>query len=44
VFEVAEDTAESVQERIRLEMESAADLEVPLVVDLGIGDDWDEAH
>jgi DNA polymerase-1 len=25
-------------------MEQAADLKVPLVVDIGIGDNWDEAH
>jgi DNA polymerase-1 len=25
-------------------MESAAELLVPLVVDVGVGDNWDEAH
>ena len=29
---------------LRLEMERAATLKVPLVVDIGIGDNWDEAH
>jgi len=25
-------------------MEQAASLKVPLVVDIGVGDNWDEAH
>jgi len=25
-------------------MESAAELKVPLIVDAGIGENWDEAH
>jgi len=25
-------------------MEQAANLKVPLVVDIGVGDNWDEAH
>jgi DNA polymerase I len=25
-------------------MSAAADLRVPLVVDSGVGDDWDQAH
>jgi DNA polymerase-1 len=44
VFEVTEDAAGPVGERIRNEMESAAELKVPLVVNLGIGNDWEEAH
>ena len=44
VFEVAEDAAESAAERIRAEMESAADLRVPLAVDVGMGTNWEEAH
>ena len=44
VFEVAEDALEAAAGRIRAEMESAADLAVPLVVDVGIGDNWDQAH
>jgi DNA polymerase-1 len=44
VFEVAQDAVEAAGERIRGEMESAADLQVPLVVDVGVGDDWEEAH
>lgn len=44
VFEVAENAAETAGERIRREMEAAADLRVPLVVDIGIGDSWEAAH
>ena len=44
VFEVAEDAVGPARERIRKEMEAAADLRVPLVVDVGVGGDWEEAH
>jgi len=44
VFEVREDQLDSAVDKIRGAMESAADLAVPLVVDVGIGDNWDEAH
>ena len=44
VFEVSEDARETAAGRIRAVMESAADLAVPLVVDVGIGDNWDQAH
>jgi DNA polymerase-1 len=44
VFEVAEEAVEDASAPIRAAMESAAELAVPLVVDVGIGDDWEEAH
>ncbi len=44
VFEVKEDQLESAIHQIRNAMESAAELAVPLVVDVGVGDNWDEAH
>ena len=44
VFEVREDAVATRVETIREAMESAADLIVPLVVDIGVGDNWDEAH
>ncbi|WP_428622733.1 DNA polymerase I [Sedimenticola sp.] len=44
VFEVAEAELEPVCGRIRRFMEGAASLEVPLLVDIGIGLNWDEAH
>ncbi|MBF6650565.1 DNA polymerase I [Methylobacter sp. BlB1] len=44
VFEIAEDQLERCTASIRELMCSAADLNVPLVVDIGIGNNWDEAH
>lgn len=44
VFEIREDQLESCCDRIRHFMEAAAELKVPLLVDVGIGDNWDEAH
>jgi DNA polymerase-1 len=44
VFEVAEDRIEPVASEIRQRMERAARLDVPLVVDIGTGANWDEAH
>ena len=44
VFEVAEDGLDAASRRIRAEMEGAAALAVPLVVDIGIGENWDQAH
>ena len=44
VFEVAEDALDSAADAIRTAMEGAAELAVPLVVDIGSGADWDQAH
>lgn len=44
VFEVMEEEKEWIQEKIRSYMEQAAQLHVPLVVDIGYGKNWDEAH
>ena len=44
VFEVDAPMVEAAVSKIRRLMEGAADLKVPLVVDVGVGDDWDEAH
>ncbi len=44
VFEVKEAYLEQAESKIRDFMASAATLEVPLVVDIGKGDNWDEAH
>ena len=44
VFEIAADRIDSCTTAIRQIMCSAADLDVPLVVDIGIGNNWDEAH
>ena len=44
VFEVAEDAVDDVTPILRERMSGAAELAVPLVVDVGVGDNWDEAH
>jgi len=44
VLEVREDRAEAVARKVAELMESAAELTVPLQVDIGIGANWDEAH
>ena len=44
VLEVAEDHVETVSERVCEEMTAAADLDVPLLVEAGVGLNWDEAH
>ncbi len=44
VFEVREDQVASASEAIRGHMEGAAKLAIPLVVDVGVGGNWDEAH
>ena len=44
VFEVKEDDLALLSEGVRFRMASAAALDVPLVVDVGVGDNWDEAH
>ncbi|MDD1015565.1 DNA polymerase I [Pseudomonas rubra] len=44
VLEVREDLIEQVREQIRPHMSGAAQLDVPLVVDVGVGSNWDEAH
>ena len=44
VLEVREDLVEQVSEEIRLHMSDAAKLDVPLLVEVGVGNNWDEAH
>ncbi|TDJ17346.1 MAG: DNA polymerase I [Gammaproteobacteria bacterium] len=44
VFEVAEDAVTDVQAVVVAQMEAAAELSVPLKVDVGVGKNWDEAH
>jgi DNA polymerase-1 len=41
---VRTDAVDAVGAEIRRHMEAAAELRVPLVVDVGVGDNWDEAH
>ncbi len=44
VFDVPQDELEAVRELVRSEMEGAVELKVPLVVDIGVGNNWREAH
>jgi DNA polymerase-1 len=44
VFEVREDALDAVREGVRIRMQGAAELDVPLLVDIGSGRSWGEAH
>ena len=44
VFEVDADFVPVLLEQVSARMAAAASLLVPLVVDCGVGDNWDEAH
>jgi len=44
VFEIHQDELQSSIETIRQQMQSAAELSVPLIVDVGSGANWEEAH
>jgi DNA polymerase-1 len=44
VFEVRDDRIDAISRGVRERMAAAAQLAVPLVVDIGVGNNWDEAH
>ena len=44
IFEVPKAETEDTRALVKGVMEAAAHLRVPLVVDIGLGDNWDEAH
>jgi DNA polymerase-1 len=44
VFEVRADAVDAIRTGIAERMQGAAELSVPLVVDVGVGANWDEAH
>ncbi|MGL5948278.1 MAG: DNA polymerase I [Aeromonas sp.] len=44
VFEIREDKLPAYIEEIKQRMSSAAELAVPLTVEVGVGENWDEAH
>lgn len=44
VLEVREDLVDVVKDEIRKHMSQAAQLDVPLLVEAGVGANWDEAH
>ena len=43
-FEVPQEEVNTVRDIVRYEMEHAFSISVPLVVDIGIGKNWFEAH
>jgi DNA polymerase-1 len=44
VLEVPEAEIETIREGVRARMQDVAKLDVPLIVDIGVGSNWDEAH
>ncbi|WP_435102681.1 DNA polymerase I [Arhodomonas sp. AD133] len=44
VFEVPESDVETIAERVADYMQAAAELEVPLEVEVGVGENWEAAH
>lgn len=44
VFEVRSEKVEFFSQLIKQQMETAAELVVPLIVEVGVGTNWDEAH
>ena len=44
VFEVRSEKVEFFREQIKQHMEAAAELVVPLIVEVGVGQNWDKAH
>ncbi|UVE17904.1 DNA polymerase I [Pseudomonas sp. LS44] len=44
IIEVREDLIDQVREQVRPLMSGAAQLDVPLLVEVGVGANWDEAH
>jgi DNA polymerase I len=44
VFEVAANDVAAVTPHIKNLMENAIKIDVPVVVHIGVGDNWDEAH
>jgi DNA polymerase-1 len=44
ILEVREDQVEAFAAELQQKMQNAAELKVPLLVEAGIGDNWDQAH
>ncbi|WP_154222842.1 DNA polymerase I [Marinicella rhabdoformis] len=44
VFEIKDESVKSWCQRIKETMENVVELSVPLLVDYGVGDNWDQAH
>ena len=44
IFETPEDEIDKLKTMVLFEMENAMNLDVPLIIDYGIGDSWLSAH
>ena len=44
VFEVADDACETLCDNVTQRMANVIELQVPLLTEVGVGDNWDEAH
>ena len=44
VLEAPSDELAAIKEGVRARMQDVATLDVPLIVDVGVGDNWDQAH
>jgi DNA polymerase-1 len=44
VFDVKEEDVDLLSAGVKFRMATAASLDVPLIVDVGVGDNWDQAH
>jgi DNA polymerase-1 len=44
VLEAPEHELDAVKEGVRERMQNVAELDAPLIVDVGIGSNWDQAH
>ncbi|MDU7866077.1 MAG: DNA polymerase, partial [Pantoea sp.] len=44
VFEIKAEAVEAASKKIQALMEGSVQLDVPLLVEVGVGDNWDEAH
>ena len=44
VLEVPQTELDEVKEKVRDLMQNVAELDVALIVDVGVGDNWDQAH
>jgi DNA polymerase-1 len=44
IIEVKEDVIDAVRDGLIKRMSGAAELAVPLLVEAGVGDNWDQAH
>ncbi|MEG1199890.1 MAG: DNA polymerase, partial [Algoriella sp.] len=44
IFDAPKDEVENVSELIKSTMEAAMQMDVPLIAEVGVGDNWLEAH